>query len=236
MSLELKEGALFISDAHLRNNNKERLKTLLEKIEKKEFNPSQIFWMGDIFDLLVAPVRQTVDENSDILRLMDKIALNIQSFYFEGNHDFALEKIFKNIKVFKRREQPQYFFSQKKRVAISHGDRWTTKRYELYINTIQNPLVLNFLSFLNRISNNAIVRRIECYNNSKNLCRKIERFEKIIEKRAVNYKGADIIIEGHFHQNRSFKIQNSLYYNLPAFVCKGEYAVFEKGVLRIYRL
>jgi UDP-2,3-diacylglucosamine hydrolase len=53
-------------------------------------------------------------------------------------------------------------------------------------------------------------------------------------KRIENYD-SDIIIEGHFHQGKSFTSNNQLYVNIPSLCCDKKYFVlnntFEEKIL-----
>lgn len=234
MFRNIKESAVFVADSHVNEKNRDSFFLLLQKIE--ELNPPQIFFMGDIFDLLVSEVKSSIDKNIDVIKKMDMIASKIPSYYFEGNHDFSLKSVFRNITVFERKEQPCRFLYKDIKVALSHGDIWTTKRYEIYINILQNKTVLRILSFFNEIIDDFIAKKIREYNYSKNLCKKIENFENIIKKRMKNYKDVDMVIEGHFHQNVELVFDNLRYINLPSFACGGKYGLFKEGRIVIKSL
>lgn len=225
----LKEGAIFIADSHINEKNQDKFLIFLDEIKK--LNPPQLFLMGDIFDLLVGGVKSTIDKNKKVIQKIDELAKDIETFYFTGNHDFNLKDIFKNVKVFERYEQPQIFSYEDKKIALAHGDLWTTKSYEIYIKTLQNRYFLKFITFLNEISNNFIVKKICKYNSQKNLCKKIENFKSIAKKRVKNYKDVDVIIEGHFHQNVEFDFDGKRYVNLPSWACGGRFAIFEESFI-----
>lgn len=224
MCLKILDGAVFISDAH-HSKNKEVLQSFLQAIEQKEILPTQIFWMGDIFDLLVGGIEVTLNENQSIIQRIN--ALKIPQFYFEGNHDFNLENVFPKITVFKRKQQPVIANIGEKKAALAHGDIFTPLGYNLYINTITNPYVLTVLNKMN--INNWITNKISQYNYAKNLCKVLENFDKIIDIRIAEYEklGVDIVIEGHFHQNvfKKYEVQNIFYINLSAFVCSQSFFI-----------
>ncbi|MGM0622951.1 MAG: UDP-2,3-diacylglucosamine diphosphatase [Campylobacterota bacterium] len=224
MSLEIKEGAIFVSDAHF-SKDRDALVVLLEALENGHLKPPQIFWMGDIFDLLVGDVGITKKRNASVIKRMN--ALKMPQYYFEGNHDFRLQKVFDAITVIPRKRQPLKASLQDKTVLLAHGDIFTPRLYDFYIKTVSNPLVLKILNFCN--IKNGISDKIMKYNNSKNLCKKMKNFDTIVGKRIDIYKklGAQIVVEGHFHQNVITKKEQEdiLYINLPAFICNQSYFV-----------
>jgi UDP-2,3-diacylglucosamine hydrolase len=74
------------------------------------------------------------------------------------------------------------------------------------------------LNFLNNILNNEILNLIKKSKENKNRCYEINNFKDIVYKKMKYYK-EDYIIEGHFHQDKEYIINNKKYINLPAFIC-----------------
>jgi len=224
----IKKGAVFISDAHYSPKNK-NLEKFVEALISGKLVASQIFWMGDIFDLLVGEVAISLEKNK---KMIDKInSLSLQQYYFEGNHDFNLQEIFPQIAVIPRKQQPMIFDLEGRKVAVAHGDIFTPMLYDAYISTISNKWVLKILNIMNM--NHWITKKIEKYNSSKKLCKKIDNFKQIVDMRVKEYKklGVEMVIEGHFHQNLLQKIDKEeiLYLNLPAFVCSQSFFIVKSN-------
>ncbi len=222
----VKEGAIFLGDAHY-SPSRPALENFLSALETGRLQPPQIFWMGDIFDLLVGGVKATAEENAKMVARIN--ALDIESYYFEGNHDFNLKKVFPKMRVFPRKQQPVFAAIGNKTAALSHGDLYTPLGYELYIRTITNPLLLKVLNMCN--FKGWITDKINAYNNSKDLCKSIKNFGTITDIRVENYlrSGVDCVVEGHFHQNEiAMKAAGRLrYVNLPAYACNQSYFIVE---------
>lgn len=233
MSLKIKQGAVFISDAHHSPKNK-NLDNFLKAIENEQITPTQIFWMGDIFDLLVGGITPTLKENEAIIKRIN--ALDIQQYYFEGNHDFNLQKVFPKITVFPRKVHPVIAECEGKKIALSHGDIFTPFGYNFYITVITNRFVLAFLSLLNYKM--WITDKINAYNNAKNLCKRVKNFDKIVDMRLQKYRGfaVDMVVEGHFHQNFFMQKdeENISYLNLPAFVCSQSFFIVKSDYERLF--
>jgi UDP-2,3-diacylglucosamine hydrolase len=210
---KLKEGALFIADAH-ENHNRRNLYEALKQVE--EIAPPQLFLMGDIFDLLVGEVDYTRELFAREIHLINRLSLTTETFYFEGNHDFSLEGLFPNVTLFPRSLQPALFEIGNRRVAIAHGDIYENLGYNLYTATIRNKILLTILNALdNRLDRSistAILERLE----QKEQCQKFHGFEHFAQRRQECYDpDLDLIIEGHFHQNYA----EDRYINLPSFAC-----------------
>ncbi|HIP61773.1 MAG TPA: UDP-2,3-diacylglucosamine diphosphatase [Sulfurovum sp.] len=221
MLQNIEEGAIFIADSHYPNHGNEFLE-LLKKINNKELEVSQLFLMGDNFDLLVGGLRRSYIPNAEAIEILKAISKNIQIFYFEGNHDFQLKKIFKNINIYTIGEHPQYMEFKKKRVGLSHGDRFAVGLGHNILNHIlRNSLFLAMISFFEEV----IIANKTKQLKTKNICNSIEGFEQKTKDISVNYKDVDLIIEGHYHQAKI--IGN--YISLPSLACQKQVAIARNG-------
>ena len=140
-NIEIKKGAFVISDAHYSPLRPELLE-FIKAIHSKEFQPTQLILMGDIFDALFGGIPYTCDENAEMVQLINAISLEIEVIYLEGNHDFNLQKIFPHAKVFKISQQPVSCSYEGKKILLAHGDFGGDFGYRLYVSLIRNPLLL----------------------------------------------------------------------------------------------
>ena len=210
--INLKEDCIFISDAHYSDKNQE-----LYNILRTE-NSSMIIFMGDIFELLLGGIAQSIEDNEDLIYLINELSFSKEIIYLEGNHDFNLKNIFPNIKIYPIEQQPVIAYYQNKQIALSHGDTNISFSYDLYTKIIRNKNVLRIISFINTILGNKILNAVKESKEHKNKCYEIDNFESIAHDRMAHYE-QDYVIEGHFHQDKEYKIGDKTYINLPAFVC-----------------
>ncbi len=234
--IEIKNGAIFISDAHYNLHDK-KFYYFLNDIKNKKIDPSQLFFMGDMFDLLVGEISYTHKVNKECIDLINEISLEVESFYIEGNHDFNLAKIFPNVKVFPISSQPIECNFHNHTILLSHGDWHSNRRYRLYSSIIRNHYNLIALNLIDNLLNNFISKTILNSQKNKFKCNKITNFinktkEKIQKYDIVTNKAA-IVCEGHFHQGIEFSDQNIRYINFDAFVCESVYYTisFKKRVI-----
>ncbi|AXK48555.1 UDP-2,3-diacylglucosamine hydrolase [Aliarcobacter trophiarum LMG 25534] len=223
MSIILKDEAIFIADSHYNKKNQE-FKIILEKIKNGEIFCKQIFLMGDNFDFLAYEINYFKKMNSESIELLNTLSNSFEIFYLEGNHDYNLSKIFPNIKVIKRENQPLLLEYSGKKLALSHGDNFINWHYNLYCKIIRNSYFLYFLNLLD--INFFISKKIEKALENKNICHNLTYFEELVNKRVKNYS-EDIIIEGHYHQAKSYKIGEKEYINIPSLCCQKSYTIFK---------
>ncbi|WP_418185233.1 UDP-2,3-diacylglucosamine diphosphatase [Aliarcobacter vitoriensis] len=232
MNISLKDEAIFIADSHFNQKNQELLH-LLKRVEKKELNISQLFLMGDIFDFLSFECKYFIKQNEEVINLLNKLSDNLEIVYLEGNHDFNLQKLFPNIKVINRDNQPYFIKMQEEKVGLSHGDNFINWQYELFCKIIRNSIFLKFMNFID--INFFISKQLEKALLNKNICHNISDFEKLVEKRVKNYD-SDVIIEGHYHQGKTFVFGNQKYINVSSLCCQKEYLKFKENKFFIEKL
>ncbi len=228
MCLRIKEGAVFISDAH-DNSKRDGFYRFLQKIDSKEIDTSQLFLMGDMFDLLFGSVAYTVKKHQKEIDLLNRLSKDTEIFYFEGNHDFNLKELFPNIKVFPIEAQPVLFTIKDMQLFLSHGDKFGDTVHKLYTQIIRNKTVLKILNFTDMMFGNFISEKLERDLSNKKICTEIENFKDLIEKKLSEYlidKEA-YVVEGHYHQNRSFEFKKVKYINLPSFACNQSYFIVQ---------
>lgn len=223
MFLDIKENAIFVADSHFNQKNREFL-TFLRKVESKEIFTTQLFLMGDIFDFISGESRYFVKQNVELINLLNKLSKDIQIVYLEGNHDYNLKSIFPNIEVIKREKQPlEAILENNQTVSLAHGDNFINWKYDLYCSFIRNRFFLKFMNFID--INYFISKKIEKALLGKNICHKMKNFEELVSKRVKNYN-TQIVIEGHYHQGKTFIIDDKKYINIPSLCCQKKYTKF----------
>ena len=211
--IAIKENAIFIADSHYPHHGDDFLR-LLQKINNKEIETKQLFLMGDNFDLLFGYNDYIQTFSKEVIALLQTLSKTMEMHYFEGNHDFCLKEIFTNMNVYSRDEQPIVFSLEDKKVAISHGDKYVTGfGYDLYCKVLRSKITLTLLKPFKKTIINHRMKKL----SQKHICQTFHGFEKRVEAILENYKEADLVIEGHFHQSRVL----GKYISLPSQACQG---------------
>ena len=226
--LTLLDGAYIISDAHYSHKRPELL-SLIRDIASHKLQVSQLILMGDVFDALFGGIPYTYKENSEMIELLNKISLEIELIYLEGNHDFNLKKVFKNAKVFTLSSQPITCSYRDMTLSLAHGDFDGEYAYRLYCALIRNPILLFILKYVDIITNHTILKKLDSYLGIKDDCKEFIGFEKYIKNRSLESYSSEYFIEGHYHQNLSFKFEKFNYLNLGAFACNQRYFIVKSS-------
>jgi UDP-2,3-diacylglucosamine hydrolase len=225
---EIKENALFIADAHYPNHGDDFL-IILKALEKKSIETPQLFLMGDIFDLLFGHNEYIKTFSKEGIELLQKLSKKIEIFYIEGNHDFCLQEIFPNIKIYKREEQPAKFRLNNQNIYLSHGDKYKTGvLYSIYSKLLRNKKTLTLLKPFEKPIINHRMKKLK----RKIICGDFKGYQKRFDKIISKYHKNSIIIEGHFHQARIYKN----YISLPSLACQGEVGIIKNSTLVFIRI
>lgn len=228
---KIQQGALFIADAH-ENDKRDGLLRFLRLVEAGEIQTPQLFLMGDMFDLLVGEVEQTVQKHRAYIDLLEQIALHVEVYYFEGNHDFCLQGIFKNVKVIPIAAQPSTFLlPDNSKALLLHGDKYGGLLHSFFTKIIRARALLRFLNFIDARFDNFISQKIQADLLDKKICNKIADFKNLIAQKLHYYPRGEkhYILEGHYHQNKKFSFNNCEYINFASFACNQSYFIVQSS-------
>ncbi len=234
--MELLENAILIADVHYHKDFRES--DFLKFLNIIEANtPSQIIFLGDIFDILFGEIKYTENKNRDIIFRLNQIGKKVQILYFEGNHDFNLKSLFHNIKIIDNYHQPFQLNFKNEKIFLAHGD-WgscCSFKYSIYRKIINSSKILKFLNFFDMKIGNKIIKSLEISQIKKNKCYKIANFKDLIisKFKFLNLKNG-IFLEGHYHQGESFDFEKFKYINLESFACSQSYFIVKSKGNSLY--
>jgi UDP-2,3-diacylglucosamine hydrolase len=226
MPKQLKEGALFIADAHYPHHGDAFL-TILKKIEAKELTPPQLFLMGDIFDLLFGHNNYIETFSKPAITLLQKLSKELDIIYLEGNHDFCLKELFPNITVYSRREQPVHYKLAEQNIYLAHGDKYTAGAlFNLYSTLLRTKTTLTLLKPLEKRIIDHRMGKLKV----KSICGDFKGYQKRFDAIRSHYPKDALIIEGHFHQ----ALQHKNYISLPSLACQAQVGVVKGKFIKFY--
>ena len=228
----VKSGAIFIADSH-ENENRENFWHFLCALKSGEIKTPQLFLMGDMFDFLASECEFFVKFYERYVRAIDELGEEMEIYYFEGNHDFNLAPLFKNVKAYPIGAQPVKFSSEcGQSVLIAHGDIFLPFVAKNALRFLRVKIFLKTMNFFDKFLNFRLSKRILNKLKRKILDYKIPNFKNLVEAKMRRYNvfyEADIIIEGHYHQGEQYTIGKQKYINVPSFACEQSYFVVEYG-------
>ena len=226
----VKSGAIFIADSH-ENENRESFWRFLCALKSGEIKTPQLFLMGDMFDFLAGECEFFVKFYERYVRAIDELGEKMEIYYFEGNHDFNLTGLFKNVKAYPIGAQPVKFASEcGESVLIAHGDIFLPFVAKYALRFLRVKIFLKTMNFFDKFLNFRLSKRILNKLKRKILDYKIPNFKNLAEAKMRRYNAfyeADVVIEGHYHQGKQYTIGKQKYINVPSFACEQSYFVVE---------
>ena len=226
----VKSGAIFIADSH-ENENRENFWCFLCALKSDEIKTPQLFLMGDMFDFLASECEFFVKFYERYVRAIDELGEKMEIYYFEGNHDFNLAPLFKNVKAYPIGAQPVKFASEcGQSLLIAHGDIFLPFVAKYALRFLRVKIFLKVMNFFDKFLNFRLSKRILNKLKRKILDYKIPNFKNLAEAKMRQYNAfyqADVVIEGHYHQGEQYTIGKQKYINIPSFACEQSYFVVE---------
>lgn len=215
-----------ISDVHIKFPHDEADKFLQSFLHHPDVEDSKyILLLGDIFDLMCGPHDEYLTLYSHLFKRLDELQKKgIRVYFFEGNHDVHLEKLFK--KIWKDNnvvlsQKPIAEVIDGKKYYFSHGDEhevnnFSYHRYMRFIRSIPLKFLADYLmpySLLNFLG----VRASKM--SRKKGSRKFDaegvrsKFREGVAQTTKNQH--DFVLGGHSHVQDQFQLpgSNSIYLN-----------------------
>jgi UDP-2,3-diacylglucosamine hydrolase len=118
--------AYFVSDIHLKTMEERNSQTLLRffiSLQEPERKPTDLFLVGDIFDLWVGGHAYFINRFRPLVDELGKlIAAGVTVHFFEGNHDLYLHNYWQGELGARVYEDSADFILDGRRVRVEHGD------------------------------------------------------------------------------------------------------------------
>ena len=246
---------LTISDVHIKEKNCNNKKMLFKVIEQaKSKNIDSIFFLGDIFDLMIGSHQEHINLYDDFFQLLKvKILEGIKVKYFAGNHDLHLKSLFESFIIknnlpldsFEYHQEGIFLKLSGKDFYFSHGDDIEIGNYGYKIyKYILTSKIVEFLAnkvfsykFINDIGTEAS-KKSRIRNNNRysgnNLEFVKEKFRKSAILHADNQKLT--IVCGHSHVDDIYEYNNLSYYNNGYFPITKKYHLILDGNIQQFTL
>lgn len=113
----------FVSDIHLNEPHSKRYGAFLHLLDNVHNDDAveALFLVGDVFDLWLGDRKIFVKMHKQVLEKIEAVAKKKTVHYFEGNHDFQLGRLWRDmgVKVYPGEHE---FLIKGKKVLVSHGD------------------------------------------------------------------------------------------------------------------
>jgi len=206
--------AYFLSDLHLKSEDKDKAKLFINFLSSIDHNVSHLVLLGDVFDFWIGDRAYFQKKFPQVVSQIQRIVqLGTEVHYFEGNHDIHLKKFWeKNVGVRVHPGRHVFHFGSLK-VRAEHGDlmnpqdkgylflRWLlrTKPLEILAHRIPGSLV----GWVGERSSQ--VSRVYTNRITKNYTQGVLNFTRTYAMQECQKDPFDLIITGHTHVKDDFE-------------------------------
>lgn len=196
---------VFISDAHLRSENDENYRVLMEFLAGLPGNTDTLFILGDLFEFWIGyprvPFRQYLPMLEQLRRLHES---GIEIIYFEGNHDFHMGPFFEGTLKARVMKGPEILEMDGRQVYLCHGDQvnMADHGYRLLRFILHNRATRAIIPLVPPFVASCIAERMGRASRKNHDGRRIKwDFPSILRDFAAQRfrEGCDAVIVGHFH-------------------------------------
>jgi UDP-2,3-diacylglucosamine hydrolase len=222
-----------VSDLHLNPEAKNRNSKFLSFLEDAFKKGDRVLIVGDLFDLWFGWSKLFFKFQHAIINGMNDLASSgLKLYYVEGNRDFGISEL--EGKLFEKVAANALCFQWGSRtIYAEHGDliNKADRQYRTFRKISKNRFTYFMLRNLPSSWMLALTTRLEESLKNTNMQYRIGYPEEQCKlfRDEIFQSGADIIIAGHFHQEKQLKEQlNSrtvMFYNLPGWESGFRYLV-----------
>ena len=234
--------AIFLADAHLKNEQDENYRLLLQFLDEQRGSVDSLFILGDLFEFWIGHRTMPFSHYRPVLEKLLQLRNDGTAIhYFEGNHDFHLGPYFtKTLKATVYRSAATLELDGKK-VYACHGDQINSHDYgyRLLRFALHNRTTGILVPFVPPRVTSFIADKMA--RNSKRKYRNREsrwNYKAILRAFAARRfaEGCDTVVTGHFHiplLERSGPQENRITVSLGDWIHRYSYAEWDNGSIRL---
>jgi UDP-2,3-diacylglucosamine hydrolase len=207
--------AYFISDIHIRSEDKTNGLKLIELLKNLPPDVTHLVLLGDIFDWWVGSHKYFVKRYFKLITEFKKlIAKGVEIHYFEGNHDLLLKKFWETELGMRVHSDEHFFNLEGLIVRAEHGDLMNKEdRSYLFLRKALRSFPVNFLMTelpgkLMEVIGDRFSRVSRFYTDRMNQEYK-DKVKKLTREYAKNIHAErpfDLIVTGHTHVDDDYTL------------------------------
>lgn len=197
--------AIFIADAHLRREEDENYRLLLQFLAGLRGSIDVLYILGDLFEFWIGYERAPYPHYLPVLELLGELRESgVEIVYFEGNHDFHLGPAFTGRLGVRVYPGPATIELDGRRVHLCHGDEVNRRDYPYRL--LRLMLHGGLTRALTHVVPPAVAAGIAermGRKSKQNHGRRRQRWDYAALLRAYAAErfaeGCEVVISGHFH-------------------------------------
>jgi UDP-2,3-diacylglucosamine hydrolase len=232
---------IFIADAHLRSPEDANYRTLIRFLETLPRDTDTLYLLGDLFEFWVgypSPVYSHYREFIDCLKAVKGRGVRI--VYFEGNHDFHLDRFFEEQLQAEVHKAGAVLEIDGQKVYLCHGDQINRQdyRYRAFRLALHNPVIKALLPLFSRRLAARAASVLSQRSGKRHAARSSRWDYRVILNTFAKQHfaaGCDTVITGHYHLPILKREEGHLFIALGDWITQYSYAQWLDGEFSLER-
>jgi len=230
---------IFIADAHLRNPEDPNYRTLVRFLETLPADTDTLFLLGDLFEFWIGNPKPVYSHYREIIDCLKGVrGRGVRIVYFEGNHDFHLERFFEEQVQAEVHDRGAVVEIGSQKVYLCHGDQINREdyRYRAWRLALRNPVTRALVPFFSRRIAARAAETLSRRSGRRHDYRGKRWDYRVILERFAGEKfasGCDVVITGHYHLPILKKEKGRLFISLGDWITQFSYAQWLDGEITL---
>jgi len=232
---------IFIADAHLRSPKDANYRTLIRFLETLPRDTDTLYLLGDLFEFWVGHPGTVYSHYREFIDCLKAVrGRGVRIVYFEGNHDFHLDRFFEEelqAEVYKTGAVLEIAGQQ---VYLCHGDQINRQdyRYRAFRLAFHNPVAKALLPFFSQRLAAHAATTLSQRSSKQHAARRSRWDYRVILQNFAQGRfaaGCDVVITGHYHLPMLQRDDAGLFIALGDWITQFSYAQCLDGEFSLER-
>ena len=232
---------IFIADAHLRSPKDANYRTLIRFLETLPRDTDTLYLLGDLFEFWVGHPGTVYSHYREFIDCLKAVrGRGVRIVYFEGNHDFHLDRFFEEELQAEVYTTGAVLEIAGRQVYLCHGDQINRQdyRYRVFRLAFHNPVAKALLPFFSqRLAAHAATTLSQRSSKQHAARRSRWDYRVILQNFAQGHfaAGCDVVITGHYHLPMLQREDTRLFIALGDWITQFSYAQCLDGEFTLER-
>jgi len=232
---------IFIADAHLRSPSDANYRTLIRFLETLPRDTDTLYLLGDLFEFWVGHPGSVYGHYREFVDCLKAVrGRGVRIVYFEGNHDFHLDRFFEEELQAEVYPTGAVLDIAGQLVYLCHGDQINRQdyRYRAFRLAIHNPVTKALLPLFSKSLAARAAAVLSRRSSRQHAARRSRWDYRVILHdfaRARFAAGCDTVITGHYHLPILKREDGHLFIALGDWITQFSYAQWLDGEFSLER-
>jgi len=226
---------IFIADAHLRSPEDANYRTLIRFLETLPDDTDTLYLLGDLFEFWVGSPNPVYSHYREFIECLKAVrGRGVRIVYFEGNHDFHLDRFFEEQLQAEVYPAGAVLDIAGHQVYLCHGDQINRQdyRYRAFRFAFHNPVAKALLPLFSRRLAAHTASILSRASSKRHPARRSRWDYRVILNRFAQGRfaaGCDTVITGHYHLPMLKREDGHLFIALGDWITQYSYAQWLDG-------